>query len=166
MSTPSNEYDTYIPVYNDIPENWEESRQFLVEQTREMTNGINAREVAIYVEDEQLTGGQFVKGTATPPQFRNIFRKVVPFGALPNAGAKSVPHNITLSPDTLIIKHHAWGNDLVGNLSIPIPYVNVLNPADGVQIERIGANITITTTTGNYINYTSTFVILEYIQEP
>jgi hypothetical protein len=165
MTNPSNDYDSYIPVYNDLPQDWGESRVFLVEQLREMTNGINARELAIYVNDEELTGGQFVRGAASPPQFRNIFRKVIDFGALPNATAKSIQHFITFSANTLVIKHHAWANDPASNLAIPIPYVNVANPADGVQLDVDGTNVTITTTS-DYSNYTSTFVVLEYIQEP
>ena len=169
MSTPSNEFDTYIPVYNDLPEEWEESRTFLVEQLREMTEGINAREVAIYIDTEQLTGGQFIKGTANPPQFRNIFRKVIDFGALPNTTAKTVAHGITTTANTRIISRNAWANDPGASdltAAIPIPYVNVTTPTDGVQLDVDNTNVTITTTTANYTNYTSTFVILEYIQEP
>ena len=54
--TPSNDFDTYIPVYNSIPEKWEDAREFLVERMREVADGVNARDYGLYIDREILNG--------------------------------------------------------------------------------------------------------------
>src|SRR5271157_192397 len=99
MSVSSQEFESYLPVYDTIPEKWEDGREFLVEELKKISNAINAREIGWFLDEELLTGKAFIPGTIVPgnnpSEFRQILRKVIDFGTLPNTGPKSVAHGIT-----------------------------------------------------------------------
>jgi hypothetical protein len=83
----SQNFDSLIPVYDAVPENWDEGRQFLVEALRRISNAINNREISWFVEEEIISGKQFIPLTNTiasgnPRVYRTVFRKVVNVGPL------------------------------------------------------------------------------------
>lgn len=98
--TTSQEFESYVPVYDVIPEKWEDARPFLVEQLKKVSNAVNVREIGFLLDEELLSGKQFIPATvpagdASPQQFRSVLRKVVdcsPLAAGVNAG---VPHGIS-----------------------------------------------------------------------
>lgn len=157
--------EAYVPVYDAIPESWEEGRQFLVEQMKMHSNAVNIREIGWYLDQEVLTGKQFIPGTTlsgNPIQYRSIFRKVVDTGALPNTTTKSVPHGITWTQNFQLIQMYGGATQPTIN-AIPLPYF-ASNPAINVSMYIDPTNILITTTF-NGTPFSSSFVVVEYIQE-
>ncbi len=100
-------------------------------------------------------------GTSTLPDFRPVFRTVVNFGALPNAGAKAVAHGLTVNAATSFTRIYAAASDPVGFNYIPIPYASP-TLANNIEISVDANNVTITTGS-NRTNFTICYVILEYI---
>lgn len=106
-SISSQEFESYVPVYDTIPENWEEGRQFLIEQLRKISNGVNIREIGWFLDEELLSGKAFIPGANTvgnssPKQFRQILRKVVDVSPLV-AGANSFNHGINFDTNFTLI---------------------------------------------------------------
>lgn len=96
----SQNLESYVPVYDVAPKEWEEARPFIVEQLKRLANAINAREIGFFLDQELLTGKSFIPGSnnalggSTSQQFRTILRIVVDVGAI-TAGTVTVPHGIT-----------------------------------------------------------------------
>lgn len=167
--TPSNDFDTYIPVYNAIPEEWEDARQFLIERLREIVDGVNARDYASYIDRDTLNGQLWLPGIGT--SFRDVFRKVIDLGGLPDFGTtdpKNVAHGITFSANTCITRLYGAASDpgvTTLNSGIPLPYVEPTASAH-IGIEIDGTNIIIN---GNgatdYSAYTCAYVVIEWIDE-
>jgi hypothetical protein len=153
MTTPSTVFDTYIPVYDAIPKDWEESRQFLVERLKEMSNGINIREVGYYLDQEILAGKNFVPGTANPPQFRQVFRRVIDFSPIV-IGPNLRPHGITFDNNFTLVLLNATATDSVGQMAIPIP--------NGPNTITMGVN---TVTIVSAAAYNRCFATVEYMLE-
>ena len=107
MTFSSQELESYVPVYNAIPDSWEEARPFLVEVLRKMSEGVNIREIGWFLDEELLSGKAFIPGVTVPgnnpSEFRQIFRKVIDTGAL-IAGANIVPHGIVFDTNFTLIQ--------------------------------------------------------------
>ena len=107
MTFSSQELESYVPVYNAIPDSWEEARPFLVEVLRKISEGVNIREIGWFLDEELLSGKAFIPGVTVPgnnpSEFRQIFRKVIDTGAL-IAGANIVPHGIVFDTNFTLIQ--------------------------------------------------------------
>lgn len=168
MTLNSQNFDSYIPIYETPPESWEEGRIFFVEQMRILATAINMREIGFFIDLEVIAGKNFIPGAAivqeggTTQQFRTVLRKVIDFGALPNTGTKSVAHGITFDYNFTLIQLWASSTDPVAFVAIPIPFASATG--GHVEINMNATNINITTTS-NRTSFTRTFVVVEYIQE-
>lgn len=150
MTTPpsSQVYDTYIPLYDAIPEKWDDARPFLVQNLRRISLGVNAREVGWVVDEELLTGKQFIPGTNG--QFRSIFRKVIVFGAQ-GAGTVSQAHGILVDANFTLID--LWGTATAsGFTGTPINQPNI-------NYDSVNINLTLTA------SFVRVYAFIEYIQE-
>ena len=80
-SDSSQEFESFVPVYDALPEDWKAARPFLVEQLKLICNGINIREIGWFLDEELLSGKAFIPGASilgnNPSMFRQVFRKVV-----------------------------------------------------------------------------------------
>lgn len=166
MTTSLNqEFEAYLPVYDAIPEDWELGRQFLVEQLKRISNAVNVREIGWFLDEELLSGKQLFSTatSSTNQQFRSALRKVIDFGALPNAAVKSVPHGILFDVNFTLISLWAAATDPVNFIAIQIPFASpTLNENIKLTMDAININIT----TGiNYSAYTRCLVTAEYVQE-
>ncbi len=172
-SSISDNTNNFVPESYIFPEdNFEEYDVKLRQYLNKIGAAVNTKDSGFYLEDETITGQRFVPtfSTDTPSNvnFRDVFRKVIDFGALPNATTKNVPHGISTTEDFSIVRFYATATDPGASTlqaAIPIPYVNVASPTDGVQLDMGDTNISITTTTANFIAFTRCFVIVEYIKE-
>lgn len=168
-STSSQEFESYVPVYDTVPENWEEARAFLIEHLKKVSNAINIREISWFLDEELLSGKAFIPGSNNNQQFRQILRKVIDFGSLPNNSSKSVAHGIKVDENfTLIQLFGAASNRTNPNFSyLPIPYATPTSLNDMISLSMDQTNVTIQT--GNSAtprsNYTACFIVIEYIQE-
>lgn len=156
---PNNEYNEQIPVYDTLPDTWEEGRLSLVERTKKLANGINIRSVGWYIDVEILTGKKFIP-TSTSQDFRDIFRKTFDIGALPNNGIKNVAHGITEIPINFRLLS-MWGaaTNTTSGSSIPLPYTSIAG--NHVDIKMDTTNIIITTNL-DYSLYDESVIVMEY----
>lgn len=172
MTTPDSQvYESYQPVYDAVPEKWEEGRPFIVEQLKRVAQAINTREIGWYLDEEVISGKQFIPSASASAstssdsqQYRTILRKVIDFGALPNTTSKSVPHGITVDSNFTLIHIYGAATDPTGMLSIPLPFVSAASPARPIQLFMNATNVVVITTENN-TNYTRSYVVVEYIQE-
>lgn len=167
MTFSSQEFESFVPVYDMVPDKWDDARGFFVEILRKISTAINAREIGFFLDEELLSGKSFFPGTVipgnNPGQFRQIFRKVIDFGALPNTATKSVAHGIKFDSNFTLIQMFASATDPVNLLAFPIPFV--ANPvANSIQIYMDATNVNITTQ-DDKSSYTRVFVVIEYMQE-
>jgi len=103
MSISSQQLESYLPVYDTVPETWEEGRQFLIEQLKKISNAVNVREIGWFLDQELLSGKQFIPGAATPPQVRTIFRKVINTGALIVGANPGIAHGIIFDANFTLV---------------------------------------------------------------
>lgn len=157
-------FDSFVPVYDVMPEEWEDARQFLVEQLKKISNAVNIREIGFFLDEELLSGKQMFPGTTNPQTFRSVFRKVVNFGALPGNATKSVPHGITLQPGFAVLSLWAGATNPGAPFAFQIPFASNF-PNENVSLSMDSTNVTIITSDVNYNVYTRVFVTIEYIQE-
>ena len=144
----------------------------LLVQLRQVVNDmalvLNTKDTGIYPEIEFVNGQLWFPNTVplsgkTPGLQRQIYRKVINFGALPNTATKSVAHGITLTSTATFTRIYGTANDLVAPLYIPLPFASP-TLADNISVTVDGTNVNVTT--GNdRTNFTVCYIVLEYIQE-
>jgi hypothetical protein len=169
LSLDSQNLESYVPVYDAAPKTFEEGLPFIVEQLKKLANAVNAREIGYFLDEELLSGKAFIPGInnasdgGSSQQFRTMLRKVIIFGALPNASTKSVPHGITFDANFTLIQMFAAATDPVNLIAFPIPYASA-GSSDGVALYMDADNVYIVTQM-NRSSYTRCFVVIEYLQE-
>lgn len=169
-SLDSQVFESYVPIYDVVPEKWEDARSFLVEQLKKISTTINIREIGWYLDEELLSGKAFIPGInnqiddGTSQQFRSVLRKVIDFGALPNSTLKSVPHGILFDNNFTLTFIGAYATDPVSFIALPIPYSDPNTLANSIELNIDSTNINITTGS-NRSNFTRCYVTIEYLQE-
>jgi len=158
---------TYVPLYDVIPEDWENARPFFVEALKRISTAINVREIASFLDQELLTGGQFIPGAnatpqQSPDQYRDILRKVIVFGALPNATTKSIAHGIAYDNRFSLINLWLAATDPIGLTSFSLQYYSIA--AGDIILSLTNTNVVVTTAS-DYSAYTRCWVFIEYVQQ-
>lgn len=155
-----------LPETYPIPEDMEELRIKLYQYLNLFAQTINSKESGAYLSEEILTGRQFIPTYSTDfstnAKVRDVFRKVIETGALPNSGTSSTAHGISVTSEYSVTAIYG-GATRPNTTYIPLPYV-VVGGTNGVQVNMDSTNINITTTS-NYSAYTRSFVIVEYIKQ-
>lgn len=181
MASPNNfNKGLFVPTTNiwdvsqleDVDVNSIEFRELLVRLYQNlsfMSTVLNLKDGGYYDLTEFVTG-QIYFPLAGTTQYRPTFRMVVNFGALPNAGTKSVPHNIPMNingfvgnPAYTFTRIYATASDTTNFQYIPIPYAAVTGVADNIELLVDNTNVNITTG-ANYSSFTVCYVVLEYIK--
>ena len=149
--------------------------EFMVRLTQVVNDialAVNQKDSAIYSQEEFVNGQTFFRNLAVAPTGstsqtqRQVFRKVINFGALPNAGTTSVAHGITIDNNFTLTRLYGAASDVGASKEyIPLPFVDVAGTvaAGNVELHMDGTNINITTT-GNGTNFTVCYVIIEYLK--
>lgn len=123
---------------------------------------LNIKDSGYYTLNEFVNGQLYFpnpaynSSTASAASFRQVFRLVVNFGALPNTGVKSVPHGLTPNAAWNFTRIYATASDTTGFNYLPIPSAQ----AD-LTVDAVNVNIT---TTANLTNYNICYVVLEYFK--
>lgn len=163
---PQDSMNSFVPNDLIIPAEFDKANQILTDYFRTLVDALNDKEIAQYSTDELVTGQKFF--TAGDAQkFRFTFRKVVNFGALPNSATKTVAHGITTTEKTVFTRIYATATDPGASTitqAIPIPYVDPAALANGIELSVDATNVNIKTAI-DYSAFTTTFVILEWIQD-
>ena len=147
--------ESYVPVYDSIPEKWEEGRQFLVEHLKKISNAVNIRTIGWLLDEELLSGQSFVPGTTAPGNnpgiFRSVLRKVIDVSPL-IAGANVFAHGITFDTNFTLIDLWVSGTDS-GTLTARV--------ISGNDVIMDATNLNITSPQA----FDRGWAFLEYIQE-
>lgn len=108
--TSSQEFESFVPVYDTVPEKWEDAREFLVEHLKKISEAVNVREIGFLLDEELLSGKQFIPTAAMSgvdssdsQQFRTVLRKVVDVSPLAAGANAGVPHGITFDANFTLI---------------------------------------------------------------
>jgi hypothetical protein len=150
----SQQFETYVPVYDYVPEKWEEARQFLVEHLKKISNAVNIREIGWHLDQEVISGQQFIPSPSNNQDFRTILRQVYDFGAGPfGPGVHSIPHNVTVDANFSLID--LWGAATKATAAFSGTPINQPN----INYDTTNINITLTAT------YDRLFAFFLYIQE-
>lgn len=154
MGDTSQILESYVPIYDAIPEKWESARPLFVEILKAMSNAINIREIGWLLDEEYLSGQAFIPGINNPQEFRSVLRKVVNVGPLV-PGINIFPHGITFDANFTLISLVTAATNNGGLVAIPIP--------DGVT-----SNINMDATNINIVvadPWLRAYSIITYIQE-
>ena len=93
--------ESFVPVYDTVPENWEDARPFFVEQLKRISNAVNIREIGWFLDEELLSGKAFIPSStalnnlSTSQVFRTVLRKVIVFPGLVPGVNPPIAHGIT-----------------------------------------------------------------------
>ncbi len=151
--------ESYVPVYDVIPEKWEQARGIVVEQLKKISNAVNIREIGWFLDEELISGKSFIPGVnnvasgATNQQFRTILRKVIVFPGLV-VGVNSQPHGINIDANFSLIQLWASATNATTLTGEPIP-----NGLDIINYDAVNINILVGAA------YTRAWAFIEYIQE-
>lgn len=155
MISPSSQvFESYIPVYDAIPDNWDEAKPYLVEQLKEHANAINIREIGWFLDEELLSGKQFIPSqniSGQSDQYRTILRKVIDCSPLV-AGANVFPHGVTNDVNLTNIQYWLSATNSTTLQDITMVYPEVVINGPNINITSPGA-------------YDRAFFFWEYIQE-
>lgn len=163
-------FESYVPVYDAVPDSWDEARPFIVEQLKRISNAVNIREIGWFLDEELLSGKAFFPAdsnfdrSGTSQIYRQVFRKVIDFGALPAVGTKGVPHGISVTDNFTLTFMCAAATDPVGLVSFPIPYAYPLALANAVALSMDATNVYITVGIDRSA-FTRCLVTIEFLQE-
>lgn len=140
----------------------------LYQNINSISLALNIKDTGVYNVIEVVNGQVFFpnpalnSSTAQSPNFRQVYRTVVDFGALPNAATKSVAHGIRITPTTTFTRIYGTASNSTGETYIPLPYASP-TAANSIEISVDSTNVNITTAI-SYSAYMSCYAILEYIQ--
>jgi hypothetical protein len=153
----SQNLESFVPVYDMVPEKWEEGRQFLVEHLKKISNAVNVRTIGFYLDEELLSGNQFIpalpdpNNNSIPEQTRSILRKVVDVSPLA-IGLNTVAHGVVFDINFTLID--LW---VVGTNSTTFTALRITG--DDVVMNSIDLLITSPQV------FDRAFAVIEYIQE-
>lgn len=128
----------------------------------------NIKDSAYYVQEEFVNGQKYFailttnSTTSQSPALRQVFRKTINFGALPNSATKTVAHGLTPTDNWTFTRIYATASDPVAHTYIPIPYASS-TANKNIELFVDATNINIITSI-NYSSYTFVYVILEYMK--
>lgn len=134
-----------------------------------MALALNTKDSALYVEQEFLNGQQYfpnpslTSSTAQTPTMRQVFRKVINFGTLPNTATTSVAHGITITSGFSLTRLYGAATNTARTSFIPLPFASPTD-ADNIQLDMDATNINITTGK-DQTAYTTCYVVIELIKQ-
>lgn len=156
MNVDSTEFDSFIPVYDAVPENWEEAKPFLVEVLKKISNAINIREIGWLLDEQLLSGKAFIPAATVPGnnpgEYRQVLRKVIDLGALIAGANPGVNHGITFDINFTLIDLWVSGTNSITFTARNISGNDVL--MNSLQIVVTSPQV-----------FDRAFAFVEYIQE-
>lgn len=134
-----------------------------------MANVLNVKETGQFpTQFETVNGQQYFSNPANTSATnakaieRPVYRTTVNFGALPNAGLKSVAHGIPFTAAFSATRIYGAASDTTGLTYIPLPFASpVLNENIKLDVDAVNVNVT----TGiNRTNYNLCYIVIEYLK--
>lgn len=126
---------------------------------------LNIKDSGYYVQSEFVNGQLFfppIAPVSINQNFRQVYRKVINFGTLPNTATKSVAHEIVVNSSTSFTRIYATATDPIAFSFIPIPFTELLGNEISIDVDATNVNIS---TNVDRTNYTICYVVLEYLKQ-
>lgn len=111
----------------------------------------------LYFPDPTLTSA-----STTTPVWRQVFRKVINFGALPNTATKTVAHGITMTATTTFTRIYGCAS-IPGTTFVPLPLCSTTALANNISLYADATNVIIATGVDRTA-YTTCYVVLEWLK--
>jgi hypothetical protein len=133
-----------------------------------MSTVLNTKDTGYYNLSQYSCGQLFFPNPAAnstntnAKNFRQVLRKVINFGTLPNAAVATVAHGITTTAFTQFTRIYACATDPADMEYLPIPYASS-TAANNIELSVDNTNVTITTGSDRTA-FTKCVVVLEYLQ--
>lgn len=121
-------------------ENWEQFLEQITNEYRKAAKRINEKERGFYPQELEILNDQQFFTLGDPQNYRSVFRKVFPFGAIAAGATLVIPHLITSITEFTNISGTiitAVPDDR------PLPYADTVLVTNQVSVLRNGANINI-----------------------
>lgn len=135
-NTGNNSHSPYIPNQRFFPAEGEFLQRELNNSYTDISNAVNARDIAIYSQSTTSTGQRF--DFIPDDQSQESMRKVILFGAIPAGNTQVLPHGLTgFTTFTRI-----YGVAQTATLWRPLPYASSV-AANNVELFVDFTNITI-----------------------
>lgn len=146
-------------VNEEFPDTYEEFIKMFEVSYGKLSDAVNSKEGGTYLLNEIATFQKYFN-VDDPQNNRNIYRKVINFGALPNATTKSIQHDIQMDPNTIMTRIYgaATNPQLVKFLPLPFASPTLVN---NVSLEVDDEKVTIETGIDRS-EYTEVTIVLEY----
>lgn len=141
----------------------------LYQTTNSIALNLNVKDSGIYSLDEYVTGAEYFpntgysSSTAVNPSPRQVFRKVINFGTLPNAGTTNVAHGITVNANITFTRIYGCATNTAKTSFLPLPYSST-TLINNIELSVDNTNVSIITGIDR-TSYTTCFVVLEYIKQ-
>ena len=141
----------------------------LYQNINAITIAINLKDSGYYFTDEFVCGQQYFQdptltsASQRNPEPRQIYRKVVNFGALPNTATKSVAHGLMINSSWNFTRIYGTATDTAALAAIPLPYSTTAAVGDNIELNIDAANVNVTTES-NRTNFNQCYVVLEYFK--
>jgi len=174
-----NEVGAFVPTTNiwDVTEIYStdvtspEFKELLVrlyQNLNLMSLQLNIKDSAYYNTQEFVNGQVWFSDPAynstsqVTATGRQVYRKVINFGTLPNAGTTNVAHGITCDANTTFTRIYGCATDPAAQSYLPLPYAST-TLVNSIELSVGNTNVSITTGIDRTA-YTVTYVVLEYLK--
>lgn len=133
INVTSQQFESYVPVYDAVPETWEEAKPFLVEVLKKISNAVNIRTIGWLLDEELLSGQAFIPGVVAPGNnpglFRQVLRIVVNVGPLV-AGVNTVAHGVVFDANLTSIDSwvEATNSTTLEAVTFAYPELTIMGP--------------------------------------
>jgi hypothetical protein len=172
-------FGAFLPTTNvwDVSEIYQtdvsspEFKELLVRLYQNLNNislMVNIKDSAYYNTQEFVNGQVFfpnpvyTSGTTVKPVLRPVYRLVINFGALPNAGTATVAHGLVINEGYTFTRIYGCASDPINFVYLPLPYASPTD-VDNIEVNVDATNVTIITGSDRTA-FTTTYVILEYMK--
>lgn len=125
---------------------------------------INLKDTGYYQTTEFVNGQLYFPNpaqtelTAQPePIYRNVYRRVYDFGALPNTATKTLAHTIDLTSDYTFTRIYGCATNTTTKAAMPLPTSDIKLFIDATNINVV--------TVSDLSAYTVTYIVLEYLKQ-
>ena len=134
-----------------------------------MALAINYKQSGMFLAQEVVTSGLLYfdasnKNVGESQTVRNIFRTTINFGVLPNAGTKSIAHDIEVTSGYQLVALYGGATNTARTSFIPLPFSSPTALNENIRVEADATDIIITTSIG-YSDYIESTIIIEYVKE-
>lgn len=161
-SRPSDSQQSFLPTTLILPdlEEKEEFNYILTDFIKKMISATNDKDIGQYALEEVQNGQKFFDAEKNNA-VKNVYRKVIDFGSLPNNSTKEINHGITITEEARFTRIYGTASNPDTSF-IPLPFASPI-VANNISLEVTTTVVRITTAI-DYSAYIDTFIILEYLK--